>query len=214
MNATHRNFVVGLTGSIGSGKSSAAARFEQLGAFVIDADAISHALTAPNGAALDAINTAFHGVVTDGVLDRAALRERVFHAPAERTRLEAIVHPMVRMTTEALMASEQARQAPYIIHMVPLLFESNNSRERIDCAVVVDVDESTQIERVTSTRDVPAATVRQIIAAQMPRDERLRYAQFVIDNRSDLAALHDQVERLHSVFVVNAKRVEEVAACT
>ena len=202
-----RKFTVGLTGGIGSGKSSAATCFEKLGAFVIDADAISHALTAPHGAAIAAIDAAFPGVVHDGVLDRARLRERVFAAPAERERLEAIVHPMVRERTSELMNSVEANDAAYIIHMVPLLFESKDYAQRIDCAVVVDVDEATRIERVSRTRNVPASTVQQIIKAQMPREERLRHTQFVIDNRGDPVALERQVVKLHSVFVANAARL-------
>jgi dephospho-CoA kinase len=207
MAAMLRKFVVGLTGGIGSGKSSAAACFEKLGALVIDADAISHALTVPHGPAISQIDAAFPGVVNDGVLDRARLRERVFAAPAERERLEAIVHPMVRARTSDVMRSAEAQRAPYIIHMVPLLFESKDSAQHMDCAVVVDVDEATQIERVSRTRNVPTAMVQQIINAQMPREERLLHAQFVIDNRGDQTALERQVVNLHSVFVANAARL-------
>jgi len=206
-----RKFVVGLTGGIGSGKSSAAACFEKLGAMVIDADAISHALTAPHGPAINEINAAFPGVVNDGVLDRVRLRERVFAAPAERERLEAIVHPMVRERTTELLSSAEANSATYVIHMVPLLFESKDYAQRIDCAVVVDVDEATQIERVSRSRSVPASTVQKIITAQMSREVRLQHTQFVIDNRGDQAALERQVVQLHSVFVANAARLARSA---
>ncbi len=211
MVATPEKFIVGLTGGIGSGKSSAAACFAALGACVIDADAIAHALTVPNGPAIAAINAAFPGVVHDGILDRAALRERVFAAALERERLESILHPMVRAETDRLMASADAMRAPYVIHMVPLLFESKDYAQRIDCAVVVDVDEATQVDRVTSARNVPAATVRQIIAAQMSRAERLRRTQFVIDNRGDQIALKQQVAKLHTVFLANANRLAGAA---
>ena len=205
MRTSADRFVVGLTGGIGSGKSSAAAHFARLGAFVIDADALSHSLTQAHGPAIPAIAAAFAGVVTHGVLDRAALRARVFEQPAERLTLEAILHPMIRAETQAALASVDAINAPYVIHMVPLLFESKGYADRIDCAVVVDVDESTQIERVTRIRDVPLATVKQIIASQMSRADKLLNTQFVIDNSGAESLLEPQVIQLHRVFAANAK---------
>ena len=203
MTATRR-FVVGLTGGIGSGKSSAAAHFARMGAFVIDADALSHSLTQANGEAIPAIATAFPGVVTEGVLDRAALRARVFEQPSERAKLEAILHPMIRAETQAALASVEAENAPYVMHMVPLLFESEGYADRLDCAVVVDVDEATQIERVTRIREVPLTTVKQIIASQMSRADKLLHAQFVIDNSGAESTLEPQVQQLHRVFTANA----------
>ena len=197
-------FVVGLTGGIGSGKSSAAAHFARLGAFVIDADAVSHSLTQAHGPAIPAIAAAFPGVVTDGVLDRAALRAQVFEHGSERRKLEAILHPMIRAETQTALASDEAESAPYVIHMVPLLFESKGFADRIHCAVVVDVDEAVQIERVTRIRDVPLSTVKQIICSQMSRADKLLHAQFVIDNSGAEAALEPQVANLHTVFAANA----------
>jgi dephospho-CoA kinase len=197
-------FIVGLTGGIGSGKSSAAAHFVRLGAFVIDADALSHALTKAHGPAIAAIAAAFPGVVVDGVLDRAALRTRVFADAQQRAVLEAILHPMIRVQTQAVLASHQAASCPYIVHMVPLLFESAGYADRMHCAVVVDVDEATQIERVTRIRGVPLSTVQKIIDSQMPRAERLLRAQFVIDNSGPESLLGPQVEKLHRVFIANA----------
>ncbi len=204
MNTFQRPWIVGLTGGIGSGKSTVADAFAALGAFVVDADALSHQLTAPNGAALDAISVAFDGVVTNGVLNRAALRERVFVDTKARERLEAILHPMIRDATKHALASKAALAAPYVILMVPLLFESGTYKKRIDCSVVVDVDEATQIERVTRTRGLAADEVKRIISTQMPRAERLNHAQFVIDNRGATKALTTQITALHTVFVVNA----------
>lgn len=199
-------FVVGLTGGVGSGKSTAAAMFAAHGVYVVDADAISHQLTATGGDALPAIADAFPGVAHNGVLDRQALRERVFAQPAERRRLEAIVHPLVRTATDDAMRSTYARQAPYVIHMVPLLFESKDYAERIDCAMLVDVDEELQVRRVSATRGVPEVTVRNIIAAQMPRRERMLRTQFIIDNQHDREALARQVDALHRVLMANAGR--------
>ena len=213
MTATRR-FVVGLTGGIGSGKSSAAAHFARMGAFVIDADALSHSLTQANGPAIPAIDTAFPGVVTEGVLDRAALRARVFEQPPERAKLEAILHPMIRAETQAALVSGDAEKAPYVIHMVPLLFESKGYADRIDCAVVVDVDEAMQIERVTRIRGVPLTTVKQIIASQMSRADKLLHAQFVIDNSGAESMLEPQVTQLHRVFTANAALAKMSRAAT
>ncbi len=210
----NQRFVVGLTGGIGSGKSSAAAHFARLGAFVIDADALSHTLTQVNGPAIAAIASAFPGLVTDGVLDRAALRARVFEQPAERAKLEAILHPMIRAETQAALACVEAENAPYLIHMVPLLFESKGYADRIDCAVVVDVDEATQIERVTRVRGLPKTTVKQIIASQMSRADKLLRSQFVIDNSGDESMLGSQVTQLHRVFTANAVLAKMHATAT
>ena len=207
MNAAQRPWIVGLTGGIGSGKSRVADGFAALGAHVIDADALSHELTAPNGSALDAISAAFEGVVTNGILDRAALRERVFANTEARKRLEAILHPMIRTATSRALASESAITAPYVMLMVPLLFESGSYKNRIDCALVVDVDEATQIERVTRTRGLAADEVKRIIGTQMPQAERLTHTQFIINNRGSTEALTIQIAALHSVFVVNASNV-------
>ena len=104
-------FVVGLTGGIGSGKSTVASHLGKLGAYVIDADSVSHALTTPGGAAVDAIAAAFPGVVVNTVLDRALLRERVFASAADRTRLEGILHPMIRVAIDASLRSAEALAA-------------------------------------------------------------------------------------------------------
>lgn len=199
-----RPWIVGLTGGIGSGKSTVAEGFGALGAYVIDADALSHRLTAPNGSALGAINAAFEGVVANGVLNRTALRERVFADADARRTLEAILHPMIHIATEDALASDVARSAPYVVLMVPLLFESGTYKKRIHCAVVVDVDEATQIERVARTRGLAPDEIKRIIDTQMPRTARLNHAQFVIDNRGNAEALKPQIAALHSVFVVNA----------
>jgi dephospho-CoA kinase len=204
MNIISARFIVGLTGGIGSGKSSAAAMFRALGADTIDVDDISHELTAANGGALGAIESRFPGVVHHGILERAMLRERAFANPEQRRALEAILHPLIRAETQARLQSPKAMNSPYVMLVVPLLFESNAYADVIDCAVVVDVEESTQIKRVVATRDVPASTVEAIIASQMPRAERLSRAQFILDNRGDTANLQSQVSRLHSVFAASA----------
>lgn len=205
MTVALNRLIVGLTGGIGSGKSSAAAHFARLGAFVIDADALSHALTQAHGPAIAEIAAAFPGVVKDGELNRVALRARVFEHPAERAKLEAILHPMIRVASHAALGTTEAATAAYVIHMAPLLFESKGYADRISCAVVVDVDEAVQIERVTRSRGVPLASVQQIINSQMSRADKLLRSQFVIDNSGAESMLEPQVTKLHHVFTANAE---------
>jgi dephospho-CoA kinase len=199
-----RAYIVGLTGGVGSGKSTAARMFAELGAHVVDVDDVSHALTVKGGSAVAAIAAAFPDVVIDDTLDRARLRQRVFADAQARKRLEAILHPMIRESAQRALASDAAVNAPYVLLVVPLLFESNAYAALIECAVVVDVPVAAQIERVVTTRGIAQEVAEGIVAAQMSREDRLRRAQFVIDNSGDREALQSQVTRLHGVLAANA----------
>lgn len=196
-------FIVGLTGGIGSGKSAAADRFGELGAAVVDTDVIAHALTAPGGAAIESIRAAFGDALigADGALDRATMRARVFAEPAERVRLEAILHPMIRDEGARQCA---AAQAPYVVLVVPLLIESGTYRARCARIVVVDCPEAVQIARVQARSGLSAAQVEAIMAVQIPRAERLAAADDVIDNGGDLPFLFAQVDALHPRYVALA----------
>jgi dephospho-CoA kinase len=205
-------FIVGLTGGIGSGKTSAADTLGVYGAFVIDVDQISRELTAVGGDAVGAVAQAFPSVVHDGIVDRGLLRQIVFADTAKRQLLESILHPLIGVETSKLIESNEAYAASYVLLVVPLLFESDRYAERIDCAVVVDVDEIDQIARVTASRDISEASVAKIISAQLPREARLRKAQFVIDNRGDRKALERQLVELHRVLCANARRSREMQA--
>ena len=189
-------YVVGLTGGIGSGKSAAAQLFDALGAAVVDTDAIAHSLTAPGGAAIDAIRAAFGAdyIGADGALARAPMRELVFADRARKKQLEAILHPLIRERSNKLV---RAANNPYVILMVPLLIESGNYRERCSRILVVDCPEELQVERATARSAINAAQVRAIIASQAPRAARLAAADDVIDNSRDLAHLRREVEALH-----------------
>ena len=196
------NYVVGLTGGLGSGKSAAAALFAERGITVVDTDALAHALTAPGGAAMPAIRAEFGAAVAgaDGALDRAAMRAIVFADPGARKRLEAILHPMIRAESERLLAADGAH-SPYAILMVPLLVESGDYRKRVDRVAVVDCAEATQIARVMNRNSLTRAEVERILAAQASRAERLAAADDVIDNDGELAALDPQIERLHGRYL-------------
>lgn len=193
-------FIVGLTGGIGSGKSAAATLFEELGAAVVDTDAIAHALTAPGGAAIAAIRAAFGDEVIDarGALDRAAMRRKVFADAQAKARLEAILHPMIRAEADRRCA---AASAPYVVLVVPLLVESGGYRSRVQRIAVVDCPEAVQVARVMSRSGLSAAEARAIMAAQAGREQRLAAADDVIDNGGALSALRPQVEALHRRYL-------------
>ena len=194
------DFVVGLTGGIGSGKSAAADAFAALGVSVVDTDAIAHELTAPGGAAMPGLVAAFGAEVAavDGALDRARMRRLVFADPAARERLEAILHPLIRT-----LSAERCRLAlsPYVILAVPLLVESGTYRERCDRIVAVDCPEGLQISRVMARNRLAEAEVRAIMATQASRGERLAVADDVITNDHDLANLEKQVGELHRKYL-------------
>lgn len=193
-------FLVGLTGGIGSGKSAAASLFEALGAAVVDTDAIAHELTAPGGAAIESIRSAFGDGVIDarGALDRAAMRRKVFADASAKARLEAILHPMIRAEADRRSA---AARAPYVVLVVPLLVESGGYRSRVQRVAVVDCPEEVQVARVMSRSGLSAEEARAIMSAQVSREQRLAVADDVIDNGGDLAALRPQVEALHRRYL-------------
>jgi dephospho-CoA kinase len=188
---------IGLTGGIGSGKSTVAARLAALGAAVIDTDALARRLTAPGGAALPAIAAQFGPAVigADGALDRDRMRTRVFADPAAKRALEAILHPLIGALTEAQAAAAAPGQVR--VFDVPLLVESGRWRERVDRVLVVDCSEATQVERVVRRNGWPIAQVRAVIAAQATREARRAVADAVILNDGlDLAGLHRQVDAI------------------
>jgi len=189
---------IGLTGGIGSGKSTVAALLAEHGAAVIDADAISRASTAAGGGALPAIAATFGATLigADGALDRAAMRALVYRDASARQRLEAIVHPLVAQETErqALRAIDAGRRL--IVFDVPLLVESGPRwRTRVDRVLVVDCDPATQIERVMARNQLPREEIERIIAAQVTRAQRMGAADAVLFNGAGvtLAELRTQV---------------------
>jgi dephospho-CoA kinase len=194
------SFVVGLTGGIGSGKSAVADCFAALGAAVVDTDAIAHELTSSGGAAMPALRAAFGpGVAAaDGALDRARMRALAFAEPTARSRLEAILHPLIRDISAHRCS---AAAAPYAILAVPLLVESGAYRERCDRVVVVDCPERLQLERVRARSGLSEAEVLAIIAAQATRAQRLAVADDVIDNSGAREAIAAQVAPLHARYL-------------
>ncbi len=188
--------LVGLTGGIGSGKSTVADLFAARGAVVVDTDAIAHELTGPGGAAIPAIRDEFgDGVIrADGGLDRDAMRERAFGDPAARRRLEAILHPLIRTESRRRL---EAADGPYALLVVPLLVESGDRAGGVDRVLVVDCPVDVQIERVMRRSGLTPERVRTILAAQASRAQRLAAADDVIDNAGSPDALPAQVDALH-----------------
>jgi dephospho-CoA kinase len=188
---------IGLTGGIGSGKSTVARLLAQLGAVIVDTDLIARQLTLPGGAAIGAIAQAFGPALIglDGALDRVAMRALVFTDAAAKRRLEAILHPLIGLETERQAAAAQGARA--IVFDVPLLVESGRWREKVDKVLVVDCSEPTQVERVMQRSGWTADAVRAVIASQASREQRRASADAVILNDGlSLARLEAEVRAL------------------
>ncbi len=191
--------VVGLTGGIGSGKSTVAAHFARLGVPVIDADDISRALVAPGQPALDEVSAAFGTDLLDahGVLDRARLRRIVLADPEQRRRLEGILHPRVRLEMSRRLGEIKA---PYCILSIPLLIETGQT-DRVDRILVVDCPESLQRSRVSTRNHWTAADIDAMIAVQATRSQRLQAADDVLVNDGDIESLQHNIADLHRQYL-------------
>ncbi len=188
---------LGLTGGIGSGKSAAARAFADLGVPVIDTDAIAHALTAADGAALPAIHHQFGAAVfqPDGNLNRAALRQQVFDHPEQKQALERILHPMIFQAVQT--AQRQTAASTYGVVEIPLLAEAPLFQRLVDRVLLIDCPESCQIARVAARSGLNEAAIRAIIAQQASRQQRLALADDVIVNDGSPDQLRAAVARLH-----------------
>jgi dephospho-CoA kinase len=193
-------FAVGLTGGIGSGKTSVAEVFARLGAGVVDTDEIARALTGPGQAAVGKISRRFgpQYVTAEGALDRARMRKLVFEDARAKKDLESLLHPLIRREAERRIASSTA---PYAILVVPLLFESGAYRTLVQRVLVVYSEQETSIERVRQRDNLSRDEILAIMAAQVGRAERLRRADDVIRNDGDLATLEAQIAALHRKYL-------------
>jgi dephospho-CoA kinase len=196
--------VIALTGGIGSGKSSVAAIFKELGAAIIDTDEIAHQLTAPGQPGARAIGAQFGSgyLREDGALDRERMRNLAFADPAAKKNLEAILHPMIRARVDSEL---KAARAPYVVIVVPLLIETGAYRELARRVLVIDCSEEQQIARVIRRSALAPDAVRAIMASQVSRGERLEHADDIIRNETSLAALRAQVSELHRKYLELAK---------
>lgn len=203
-------YVVGLTGGIGSGKSVAASRFAELGAAIVDTDAIAHELTGPGGSAVPALRSQFGAeyVTADGGLDRARMRRVVFQDPEAREKLEAILHPLIRAESRARIA---AADRPYVVVVVPLLLETGAYRDLTDRVLVVDCAAERQMQRAVQRSGLSEDDVRAIMAAQLPRAERVARADDVLLNDGSMEDLRRHVNELHSRYLGLARHSEPQA---
>jgi len=192
--------VIALTGGIGSGKSTVAAILGELGAGIIDTDAIAHRLTAPGQPGARAIGAQFGAdyLRADGALDRDRMRQLVFSDPAAKQKLEAILHPMIRAEVNAAV---HATQAPYVVIVVPLLIETGAYRDLARRILVVDCSEELQLARVIQRSGLTADAAQAIMASQVSRAERLGHADDVVRNETDLAELRAGVIALHRRYL-------------
>ena len=197
-------YTVALTGGIGSGKSTVADAFAQLGVNVVDADIIARQVVEPGSQALSAITARFGAemLLADGSLNRRALRERIFASPADKEWLNGLLHPLIHQQTQREIAQATSR---YVLWVVPLLVE-NQLYRKANRVLVVDVPVETQIARTTQRDGVSREHAEHILAAQATREARLAVADDVIDNNGAPGAIASDVARLHSAYLKYASQ--------
>lgn len=197
------NFIVGLSGGIGSGKTAVSDRFATHGITVVDADVIARQVVEPGRDALKTIQQHFGDAIVDanGELQRAELRKRIFSNAEDKQWLEALLHPLI--ATETLNQLEQAK-GPYVIYVSPLLVEGGQ-KALCDRLLVIDVPESVQVARTMTRDDNDRAQVERIMASQASRQQRLDAADDVIDNSGDIEHLDAEVETLHQQYLAYAE---------
>lgn len=200
--------IIALTGGIAVGKSAACAHFASLGVPVIDTDQISHALTAANGAATPLISNAFgSGYINEKqALDRSKMRELIFSDANAKTRLEAIIHPLIRKEVILMVEKNTAKlEKPgvtvhYQLIAVPLLFETKHFTKLVNASVVIDCDPERQIARAMQRNQLSRETVEAIIKTQINREKRLALADYVVENNHDINDLNVKIDALHQTL--------------
>ncbi len=204
MSASHGHLVIGLTGGIGSGKSTVAGLFEGMGARIIDTDVLSRELTQTGGAAINPIRSTFGDAYldADGALERGKMRSLIFADAVAKQRLEAILHPAIR--TLAGQRLKTATPAPYTLLVVPLLFETRAYQDSIRRTLLVDCPEHQQITRTMQRSGMSRDEVQSIMAQQLSRSQRAALADDILCNDADLPTLAGQVAHLHAKYLAIA----------
>ena len=202
-------YIVGLTGGIGSGKSTVADLFSSLGVALIDTDAIAHALTVSGGRAIATIRASLgtQFIADDGALDRTVTRERVFADANVKLQLEAILHPLIHEEVEFALRSGAVQDAHYAMLVVPLLFEMLTYRDRTHRTLLIDCSVAAQLERVKLRSRISDNVGRSIVGAQLPRAMRLQMADDIIWNGDRADALWPQIEPLHRSYLQAAGKI-------
>ncbi|MDQ9010617.1 dephospho-CoA kinase [Acinetobacter gerneri] len=202
-------FILGLTGGIGSGKSAASQWFENQGIHVVDADIVAREIVQKGQPALDQIQQSFGDwvLLDNGELNRAALREHIFKDPTARQSLEAITHPAIR---SSIIQQLNAAQSPYSILVSPLLFETNQ-HQLTHHNLLIDASEDLQIMRAAERDGQSVEQIQKIIAAQMPRSEKHKFADDIVLNDGQLVHLYDKLEPLHQHYLQKAQQYQKSA---
>lgn len=200
---------VGLTGGIGSGKTTVSDRFEELGAPVIDTDVLARDVVAPGEPALEQLVDAFgRGILLDdGTLDRAGLRQQAFADPEARRRMEAILHPAIRQRLRARLKALTRRDEPYCVIVVPLLVETD-FQEMVDRVLVIEAPRDRRIQWVTARSGMSRDEVEKIMDSQASAGERAQVAHDIVNNDGSLDDLLEKVDRLHAKYLVVPKLVK------
>jgi dephospho-CoA kinase len=198
--------LVGLTGSIGMGKSETAKMFASQGVPVYDADAAVHALYAAGGAAVEPIGEAFPGVIKDGAIDREALGKRVLGAPDELKRLEKIVHPLVGLSQLEFLQNAEKSGAPMVVLDIPLLFETGGET-RVDVSVVVSAPADLQRTRVLARPGMSVEKFEAIFAKQVPDAEKRQRADFIVDSSKGLESARQDVKGIIAALKGQAGKI-------
>ncbi len=196
-------YIVGLTGGIGSGKTTVERLFKTLSVDIIDTDAIAHVLTSPDGLGIPIIQSQFgiEFLNSDGSLNRSAMRQLIFRDPDAKHKLEQILHPLIRVEVDAQL---HRTRTPYVILAVPLLVETGAYQDRLDRVLVVDCTEEQQMRRTSARSKLSEQEVRDIMATQVGRKERIRHADDIILNNGELAQLTPATTVLDQRFRVLA----------
>lgn len=198
------SFILGITGGIGSGKSSATQWFESQGIVVVDADIVAREVVDLGQPALKEIQLSFGDwvLLEDGNLNRRALREHIFQFPEARETLEKITHPAIR---QSIIQQLQQAESPYVILVSPLLFETNQ-HELVHHTLLIDADEQTQLQRASQRDGQNEEQIRKIISVQMPRTQKQLLANDIVMNDGLLEHLHQQLKPLHLKYLQSAEQ--------
>jgi len=199
------NWILGLTGGIGSGKSAVSAMFEQLGTTVVDADIVAREVVEPGSVGLKKIVEHFGKTIltSEGVLDRAKLRDIIFDNETEKAWLNALLHPLIR---ESMLKQLQQATSDYVILVAPLLFE-NGLEKLCNHTLLIDVPVTTQITRTSVRDNVSDAQAKKIIASQMSRADKQLKADDILDNDRALSEVAIDVKKLHQKYLTHAETI-------
>lgn len=191
--------IVGLTGTIGSGKSTFANMLAKRGAHIIDADILAREVLAPGTSGLQEVIECFGSdiLTSDKELNRKKLGSIIFSDRTKRAQLEKITHPKIQQLYQERLRALKGRVTP-IVAVIPLLFESENQHDELERIIVVIADLNTRLERIQARDTCSLAAAQQKIASQMPQEEKMRYADYIVDNSADLDSLEQQAEKIYA----------------